>query len=506
MSGIELIDKIVPKNNGAFPVFEDTDGKGGFRVVPNLAARDAIFALDLKFGMVVYVADANKIFYRLEQVSPVVWNAITVLTDPIALTQSVWHVNATTGNNNNSGLTSGTAVQDLNEIVRRWWGGLVTQVAGVDIFVESNLPIPVNLVGFGVSAGTQIRFHGTMTQLRTGTLSAVQVAVPATNTPYTLSDAAVANWNTDSNQLLRITSGAAVGAVCYVDQQIVATTARVSQVVSVVPGGTGATPPPSPPSPGDTYEIVTLSTIQIGILDVSLSGGFVTIPLVFDGFNITNTGGDAPNGSNLVFFNCKMFLREVNADSFLVTILTNCFFSGLLTSGRVQITAGLIKNAFVIGYGRASCVANVIAIGLSVIVRSCVVLDSTSPAGLEGIGVFDSPGDAFVIEPSGVLSGTEIAATPARLWGAGNVGFGMRVQSRGIVNYDASRVPTVTGTLGDFALATDTSTRPFDNTAGVYAAPVATDTGGWANLVAATPGGFGGSVVSPVNGAAIIRT
>jgi len=52
---VEVIDIIVPKNNGDFPVVEDTNLLGGWRVVVDLTARDAIPSLRRKAGMVVYV-------------------------------------------------------------------------------------------------------------------------------------------------------------------------------------------------------------------------------------------------------------------------------------------------------------------------------------------------------------------------------------------------------------------------------------------------------------------
>lgn len=52
-SGVQITGLIKPLNNGSFPVFEDTDGLGGWRAVPNVAARDAIPANYRKIGMVV---------------------------------------------------------------------------------------------------------------------------------------------------------------------------------------------------------------------------------------------------------------------------------------------------------------------------------------------------------------------------------------------------------------------------------------------------------------------
>lgn len=60
---IKLIDIIKPAGN--FPAFEDTDGKGGFRVVADIAERNAILSSNRKTGMLVYVVYDNT-FYKLE--------------------------------------------------------------------------------------------------------------------------------------------------------------------------------------------------------------------------------------------------------------------------------------------------------------------------------------------------------------------------------------------------------------------------------------------------------
>lgn len=51
---IDLISKIKPKNNGAFPMYDDIDGYGGFQVRLNTTDRNNIPTLNRKAGMIVY--------------------------------------------------------------------------------------------------------------------------------------------------------------------------------------------------------------------------------------------------------------------------------------------------------------------------------------------------------------------------------------------------------------------------------------------------------------------
>jgi hypothetical protein len=59
MSGVGLTGLIKPLNGGSFPVFEDIDGLGGFRVVVDTTARDAIPPNYRKVGMVVTTSVSN---------------------------------------------------------------------------------------------------------------------------------------------------------------------------------------------------------------------------------------------------------------------------------------------------------------------------------------------------------------------------------------------------------------------------------------------------------------
>jgi hypothetical protein len=67
---ITLIDILKPKNNQPFPLLEDVDLLGGFRVVTNEVARDNIGSKLKKHGMLVLVTD-TKIIWS--------WNAQLVL-------------------------------------------------------------------------------------------------------------------------------------------------------------------------------------------------------------------------------------------------------------------------------------------------------------------------------------------------------------------------------------------------------------------------------------------
>ena len=71
---IKVASNIIPLNGNTWPVVEDVFVKGGFRVVDDLAARDAINPLSMKQGMLVYVRAGGGSLHKLDVVSPPAWS------------------------------------------------------------------------------------------------------------------------------------------------------------------------------------------------------------------------------------------------------------------------------------------------------------------------------------------------------------------------------------------------------------------------------------------------
>lgn len=83
---IVLIDEINPKNAGDFPMVQDVYLKGGYRVVANTTARDAITTQRRSEGMAVYVISNTTLYYLNADltnwtaapfITGVAWGAIT---------------------------------------------------------------------------------------------------------------------------------------------------------------------------------------------------------------------------------------------------------------------------------------------------------------------------------------------------------------------------------------------------------------------------------------------
>lgn len=75
---IPLISEIIPKNNGDFALLDDSNIRGGFRVVNNLTERNAIPADRRKIGMKVFVISTDNIYTLENDLSS--WTVDTTFT------------------------------------------------------------------------------------------------------------------------------------------------------------------------------------------------------------------------------------------------------------------------------------------------------------------------------------------------------------------------------------------------------------------------------------------
>jgi hypothetical protein len=116
MSGVGLTGKTVPLNGGAFPVFEDIYGQGGYRVVADIAERDAIPNNSRKWLMLVAVQSTSCVYQLGADLAT--WSIYT--SDAKALgTQAIWWVDLVTGDDNNDGKTQATSLRTVEELSAR---------------------------------------------------------------------------------------------------------------------------------------------------------------------------------------------------------------------------------------------------------------------------------------------------------------------------------------------------------------------------------------------------
>src|SRR3954464_2747039 len=113
MSGVEITGLIKPLNSGAFPVWEDINGFGGYRSVADITARDAIPTNFRKHGMEVYVKSLQVVYELAADLTTWVFSNAS----PTLSLQTTWTVDPS-GNDNNDG-SVGSPLLTLTELSNR---------------------------------------------------------------------------------------------------------------------------------------------------------------------------------------------------------------------------------------------------------------------------------------------------------------------------------------------------------------------------------------------------
>lgn len=379
------------------------------------------------------------------------------------LTSPPLFVNATTGNDNNDGLTSATALLTLRELGRRYYGRILT--AGATISVVGNFLEPLFLETAG-PPGAILRVNGdTPTIVGSGTLTgASQAYSAAANTDCRITDGVQA-WAGLVNARIRFTSGAASGAMAWVLADLGAGVARIGQLVSPTTGNMAALP-----GIGDAYVVETLTT-KIAGFRVRLGGG-----LRFDGRDlndhlesndqlvqylvasgqIAQTTDQAPQ-CRLVgckFENAVIAASQAHniTQSHVGFIATHSQAVMRFSHSRLLINSHSFTQSFgANGGSRFDVQAHLVGQGASVTVFSfaCIQLTTDGAGVAAGIATYGAAGAACLdINASANVVGVIAGNT---LFGTGNTSTqSCRVRSSGSFNYLTT--PTITGPAIDCLL------------------------------------------------------
>jgi hypothetical protein len=173
---IEVIDTLVPKNNGDFAVVEDTHLLGGWRVVPDVATRNAIPDLRRKSGMVVFVISPPNEY----QLGAGLTNDDWVLLSSLVLDANLSPLNrdmqavATVSDNNLACPTAMFATPPANAWLQVQVNGVAYKVGngtktGVPCYFSGDGGVSARATG-GVGAGDLLYWNGSIAgfQLDTG--------------------------------------------------------------------------------------------------------------------------------------------------------------------------------------------------------------------------------------------------------------------------------------------------------------------------------------------------
>lgn len=359
-TGVQLTGEILPLATAVptFPVFEDIRGKGGYyAAVLDIPARNAILSTFRKEGMLVYVKK-TKCIYAL-QPDLTTWSIIANVNLGAQATWFIDPQNTTgTASDQNDGLTSGTALLTVAEFEARCFPNgqaIVATVTAITITIlaSSALTAPILYLNylngfFGAATVVDITVNCSFSSAAAITLATVTPINATTNTRGRLTTAAGAFVN---KERIRVTSGAALGSMCYSMGLTSATDTFIT-----CPGKDVLTAV-SYPAPGDTVVVDTLlvtlgrAELHTGALcRIKVNDAKVTRALLFgpdlnsfagaggaitlQGCQASSAGGDwiAPFGAQ--FVNCRVPATGKTAFTGVNLLYVNCVVQGQMNLGN----------------------------------------------------------------------------------------------------------------------------------------------------------------------------
>lgn len=359
--------------------------------------------------------------------------------------QAEWHIDASTGNDENDG-SAANPLASFAELRRRYGvNPFIPQ--STQVFVESDLDETLFFDGtVTLDSGVIYRVTGGVrTVLATGTLDNVVTQDRGTQTPMRLDDAGIDAF---VDRRVRFTDGAAAGATCWgfrspaADQLDCVQSVTYDSTADPLPsGGTPVTP-----SAGDSYVIEEL--FQVG--GINLTFERLTTPALSEDFIFSVEDLDVLSADGMFVMRAETLLgilvgsRVGSAEISSATraAFTSCFVNSTTHLGRVEsYGASLLKSDVggVFFQEGAHCTLQgdtIMADGPLTFIESTLTLTDAA--------AFDSPQSG--INLSRGSSGNVVSGT---VWGDGNTDFGWDIRANSVVSYSTGNKPTLTGAGGD---------------------------------------------------------
>jgi hypothetical protein len=416
------------------------------------------------------------------------------------LTQTAWFIDPQNvsglANDGNSGATALLPLLTTRQFFRRSQGTIlsgaytVTYLSG---YASSGAAGADPFVLDAYVDGCALDILGPATTVvRSGTISAVtaiNAVVAGGDGGLKITDGGVASWTADVGRRLIITNGARIGDVSWVGRD------RTGGVALV---GTFTTTPANPfafaevtPQVGDTYNVETLATIQVGVLSAKSITKANQSVIRFKNLNVS-TAGLGPilsfdNGVNYEFAYSIVGSWKLSGGGYVALI--NCNDTGSAV-GAAMVTkyAGFVSGGVTESSGGfLSLNANHLIVGGGLLVQqgSGLIVGGSSLTGNGGVAVYNAGSPGIRLYRG---SWAEFAGVP---YGASNSsGLSLQAGAKAAI-VSGTAVPTITGSGGDFLMGGSFTARAFNETTGIYTAAIAST---WANFATSVAGGgFGGN-------------
>lgn len=474
------------------------------------------------------------------------WLRLTSPTHPSWVIQANWFIDPNTGDDENDGQTSGTALQTISELVRRFGvraslrppvdGAAGSRLITINI-LDSLPPEDVFNIDWVITPETTVWIKGGVASVDvTGTFTSVTAMNPSANQATEITDSSlVGTWTPQINRRVRITSGPRVDAWAWIAKDLGSQTARTSAFNTFEsltsasgPQGTfgGSHVTPVTPQVGDAYAIERMFEVTIGNFNVTIEAstdqinfwpasiwfGELTItgPATLPESLVINVQSGGASQPSLTTYSCVvgLLIGTVSQADTYASVNDN-YAKGIISrSGFCSRVAGLTQELFAGDEGvLASCrdhLCQHAPVRGRVTISSIAVFDVTSdaPFGYGQHAIIVTEGGINQTDAHSILNmtGGFINVTPyanivpsdtMRVWGSGNGGVGVYVPCGGEFIYScATSALTITGSSGDFMLGDSVggNVRNFNDTTGAFTAQFAPT---WANLAAAFGVGLG---------------
>lgn len=358
-------------------------------------------------------------------------------------TQDEWHINATTGNDENAG-DAANPLATWAELRRRLGVNPVIR-QDTEVSIESDLAEVLSFNGMcRLSGGVLFAVRGGVKAvLQSGTLSLVTPQDRASQQPLHLEDAGLDAF---VDERIRFTDGAAAGATCWGFRSPGADQLECTQSVTF---DTSAAPLPSvptqvTPSGGDGYVVEQL--FEVAAIQLAFDQADVVSSAVAEDLHATDATLAlqfyALTGNALA--RCKAAAGGVSAPSGKNSNVVSCFINSSQHQGFESVAASLLKSpastVFVFDTTLNLSSDTIVANGaLRLIAATLRITDFAA--------FFDSNASGIILDPNSKCL-IRSAGSPLA-WGNGNSSFGFEIRAGAVATYKAGNKPTLTGDLAD---------------------------------------------------------
>jgi len=355
------------------------------------------------------------------------------------LLQSTWHINSA-GDDENDGLTSGTALKTIGEFARRIRGGSIQQ--NTTVYVKSSFTTEDVELHVSLAPGVTLQIYDDApTVAASGTLSSVTNSSGATSTLTSATDSGLAtSWTASSlvRALLKVDKGGGAYAYCWVEKDLGAKAARLTDPFNIF--GTYAL---TTIANTNTYQALTLKQFGRRLriyseADIG-SGSYVW----FINLQLGDTShGVEVYGEGVYMDGCKVCNLQAGNSSDIYASASQFTTSATFINARATLTGCLLYSTSTmnaVNAGSKLMVYNSTYSGADVTVRQGGAVEVNSSGWMavndtsaNGLNILS--GASF--RQIGYLFGTGVNAV---------TGYGIWVDAGGTYAFHSSKVPAITG-------------------------------------------------------------